>query len=85
MAKREIIDAAIWPEIAHFADRIIQERAAKGWSQAKLSEVTGLTQAYISSVEQRLANPSAVVQAQIARALEVPLAQLVMPTLPNIR
>jgi len=83
MAKRELIEESVWPEITYIADRVAELRKEKGMSQQDLMNVTGLTQAYISTVEKRMANPSAMVLAQLARGLGVPMAELVMPTMPK--
>lgn len=79
MAKRETIDADVWPEVAYFAAQVKMHRESRGLSQDKLAEMTGLTQAYLSSIERRETNASMLVMAQISRGLDIPMAELVMP------
>lgn len=71
------ISASAWPEIATFATRVTEARKARGWSQDALAAETGLTQSYISAVEQRMTNPSFQVMIQIARGLGVKLSSLI--------
>lgn len=51
-------------------------RETRGWSQDELSERSGLHRTYISGVERGVRNPTVVVVARIATALDVPAGEL---------
>lgn len=53
-------------------------REGKGWSQDKLSEVSGLHRTYISGIERGVRNPTIEIAHQLAEALEVPVNELFM-------
>lgn len=52
-------------------ERLIKARSGHGWSQADLSEVSGVAAAQISRYEAGKANPRTEVVAKLARALAV--------------
>jgi transcriptional regulator with XRE-family HTH domain len=54
-------------------------RAARGLTQEQLSEVTGLTQQYISGLEQGRRNPTIVTLFELAQALRTTPASLITP------
>ena len=54
--------------------RLIRE--AKGWSQDKLSERSGLHRTYLSGIERGVRNPTVEIVQQVALALEVPVSEL---------
>ena len=56
--------------------RIKQLRAEQGYSQNEFSNLTGLSQAYLSRVERGLANPQLNKIYQITEGLGVPLTTL---------
>lgn len=51
-------------------------RESKGWSQDKLSEVSGLHRTYISGIERGVRNPTIKIVQEIAVALAVSTSQL---------
>ncbi|MDP2101173.1 MAG: helix-turn-helix transcriptional regulator [Methylotenera sp.] len=55
---------------------IKQIREQKGWSQDKLSEVSGLHRTYISGIERGVRNPTVDIVQQIARAFDVHITEL---------
>lgn len=79
MSKRVKIDTEQWPEIEFFAQAVAALRKEQGISQKQLGELTGLDQAYISSLEGYFVNPTLQVQAKLARELGVPVSALAMP------
>jgi transcriptional regulator with XRE-family HTH domain len=54
-------------------------REVSGLTQDGLAERTGLSTAYISEIERGIANPSAVVMAELAQALGVDVRELLAP------
>lgn len=55
---------------------LVQLRVAKGWSQTKLAEASGVSQTYISDLEAGKKNPTVLILQKLAKALEVPISQL---------
>lgn len=55
----------------NFGYNVKHLREAKGWSQDKLSEVSGLHRTYISGIERGVRNPTIEIVSEIANALEV--------------
>lgn len=53
-----------------------QAREAKGWSQDKLAEESGLHRTYISGIERGVRNPTVTIVQQVAKSLEVDVADL---------
>jgi len=52
-------------------------RLARGWSQEQLSEAAGLDRTYVSSLERGLRNPTLTTQQRLAKALGMPLQDLI--------
>ena len=59
-----------------FGKRVKALREAKDWSQEELADRAGLHRTYISAVERAVRNPTLTVIARIAKALKVPIAEL---------
>ncbi len=59
------------------AENIRILRAKNRYSQDKLSELSGISQKYITKIENELVNPSILVMMKIAEAFEVELNDLV--------
>ncbi len=59
------------------AENIRILRAKNRYSQDKLSELSGISQKYITKIENELVNPSIAVMMKIAEAFEVELNDLV--------
>ena len=55
---------------------IKQIREKKGWSQDKLSEVSGLHRTYISGIERGVRNPTVHIVQQISLAFSVHITEL---------
>ncbi|MHB1950023.1 MAG: helix-turn-helix domain-containing protein [Acidiferrobacteraceae bacterium] len=51
-------------------------RFAQGWSQEQLAEVSGMHRTYISAIERGRINPGLDALERLARALAVPLSEL---------
>ena len=51
-------------------------REAKGWSQDKLADESGLHRTYISGIERGVRNPTITIVQQVASALGVSVADL---------
>ena len=70
-------------------DRLREFREAKNLSQGDIATKTGLIRSYVSRVENGHTNPSVETLEKFARALEVPMYQLLYdgeepPELPNL-
>lgn len=65
------------PELVAFGAAVREKRMALGLSQEALAHEAGIDRSYISSVERGGQNVGLVLAAQIARALEVKLADLI--------
>ena len=59
-----------------FGINVRRSRETKGWSQDKLSEMSGLHRTYISGIERGVRNPSIEIAHKIAVALEIKVARL---------
>lgn len=59
-----------------FAAHVRRERLARGWSQIQLAERADLHFTYVSAVECAKRNVSIDAMERIARALELPLSEL---------
>lgn len=55
---------------------VAKYRRLKAWSQEELAFQSGLHRTYISGVERGVRNPTVLVLAQIAKALEISPSQL---------
>ncbi len=51
-------------------------RTAKGWTQEKLEELSGLDRTYISDIERGIRNPSVKSIERLAKALKIRAAEL---------
>jgi len=56
--------------------QIRKNRLSKQMSLSKLAQIAGISKSYLSSIENHETNPSAHMIQKIAKALEVPLEQL---------
>lgn len=56
--------------------KVRQLREARGWSQDRLSEETGLHCTYISGIERGVRNPTVCIVEQLATALNVEISDL---------
>ena len=63
------------PDIG-LGNRLREEREARGWTQADVAGLVGVSRKTINMVENRLAVPSALLAIKLARALSVPVEQL---------
>lgn len=59
-----------------FGINVRSYREAKGWSQDKLSEMSGLHRTYISGIERGVRNPTIEIAHKIAVALEIKVSRL---------
>jgi len=68
-----------------FAIVVRQLREARGWSQERLAHRAQLNRSYMGEIERATAMPSLATAGKLARALEVPLSELIsrceVPTL----
>jgi transcriptional regulator with XRE-family HTH domain len=58
------------------ARRLRQRREAQGLSQARLAQVAGISRGYLIRLEAAAQDPTLTVLAKLAKALKVPLAEL---------
>ena len=59
-----------------FGKRIRTIRKTRGWSQELLAEKAGLHPTYIGGIERGERNPSLINLARLAKALKLPLSEL---------
>lgn len=62
--------------IKTLSENIRAERARKKYSQDKLAELAGITQKYLNRIENAKVNPTIVVVANLAKALDVTIDTL---------
>jgi transcriptional regulator with XRE-family HTH domain len=67
----------------HLGREIKKARADKGWKQKDLQASTGLTQKYLSEIEQGKVDPRWGIVLRIATALGISLDQLAREDLPS--
>ncbi|HEY9294110.1 MAG TPA: helix-turn-helix domain-containing protein [Microlunatus sp.] len=60
--------------------RVKAERARRGWSLARLAEVSGVSRAMISKIERDESSPTAVVIGKLSAALELSMSVLLSPS-----
>jgi putative transcriptional regulator len=56
--------------LAELGNRLRQAREAKGWTQAQLAQLTGVSRKTINTVENRVFVPSTTLALKLASALE---------------
>ena len=61
--------------LATVGNKVRAMRKEKGMTLAKLSEITGLSQAIVSQIERGMANPSFTTLAQLAHGLDIPVGK----------
>lgn len=68
-------------------ENLVAFRKAKGWSQQKLSEKSGVSQTYISELEADKKHPTVFIVQKLASALDVTLSELLneKSQSPNLR
>ena len=59
------------------AKRLRARREAQGWSQARLAQAAGISRGYLIRLEAAEQDPTLTVLAKLAKALKVPLVELV--------
>lgn len=57
--------------------RLKQIRIAKGLSQKRLSELSGVTQGYISDIESGASEPTVRILRKLAKALDTSITELI--------
>lgn len=57
--------------------RLQQYREKKGWTQEQLSKASGVSQSYISELEKGKKQPRVIYAKMLAKALGVPLDELI--------
>jgi XRE family transcriptional regulator, master regulator for biofilm formation len=62
--------------LKNIGDQIKRIRSKKGLSITKLSLIAGISKGYLSNIESHKTNPSAHMIQKLAKALEVPVEQL---------
>src|SRR5216117_3001112 len=68
-----VADAAFGEEIGR---RIRQGRAKRGMTRRQLAQDSGASERYLAQIEGGAGNPSVIVLASIAQALDVPIIEL---------
>ena len=66
--------------LRHIAQRIREQRQAKGMSRRELAEAAGLSDRYVTQVESGRGNVSVLVLRKLARALDVSMEHLLPPS-----
>lgn len=56
---------------------LVNFRKAKGWSQKKLSDESGVSQTYISELEANKKQPTVIIAQKLATALNITLSDLI--------
>ncbi|WP_395110430.1 helix-turn-helix domain-containing protein [Actinomadura sp. SCN-SB] len=59
--------------------RVREERGRRGWSLARLAEVSGVSRAMISKIERGESSPTAVILGRLSAALELSMTELLSP------
>jgi XRE family transcriptional regulator, master regulator for biofilm formation len=62
--------------LKNIGDKVKRIRLKRGLSITKLSLIAGISKGYLSSIESHKTNPSAHMIQKLAKALEVPVEQL---------
>ncbi len=62
-------------------EKLVKFRKAKGWSQKKLSDESGVSQTYISELEANKKQPTVIIAQKLALALNVTLSDLISENL----
>ncbi|WP_368490806.1 helix-turn-helix domain-containing protein [Clostridium sp. BJN0013] len=57
-------------------NKLTKLRESKGWSQQKLADKSGVSQAYISELELGRKNPTVKILLKLSQALEVSVSKL---------
>lgn len=65
------------PVVALFAERVRREREVRGWSLRDLAARADVAPSFLSRTENELSCPSLITAVRVARALGVPLGDLV--------
>ena len=60
------------------AQRLRLERDSRGWSLARLAEISGVSKASISKIERAEVSPTAVILVRLAAAFDLTLAGLLL-------
>jgi transcriptional regulator with XRE-family HTH domain len=68
-----------------FGRSVRRLRKQRGMSQETLAEACGLSRNYISDIERGVRNPGLLVMVALAKALKVPLRELVEEIEPKLR
>jgi transcriptional regulator with XRE-family HTH domain len=68
-----------------FGRSIRSHRKQRGLSQESLAEASGLSRNYISDIERGVRNPSLLALVAIARALRMPLRDLLADIEPKVK
>jgi transcriptional regulator with XRE-family HTH domain len=64
------------PLLRRIGTRVRETRQERGWSQEHLADEAGIDRSYMSGIERGVRSLSVVKLAQIARALGVPVREL---------
>lgn len=57
-------------------NRVLEERAAAGWTQLQLAERMGVSRKTVNTIESGALNPSTFIALKLARALGTSIEQL---------
>ena len=71
------------PVLTRLGTTVRSLRDARGWSRREFAVRTGISERFLADVESGRANPSVLKLIEIARALELPLAQLLADAAPG--
>lgn len=79
MAKILRLDEVVQPEAVRFGARLKKRREELGLTQPQLSEQTGITAAYISTVENAKANPTLDMMVRLAKVVDLEVWDMIRP------
>src|SRR5258705_12547604 len=77
MASKKTARISVNDASTHFASRLKQLRAQRGWSLEALERASGVSRSMLSQIERARANPTLAVTFRIARAFGMPIGELV--------
>lgn len=79
MVKFLRLDDVVQPEAVRFGARLKERRQELGLTQPQLSDQTGITAAYISTIENGKANPTLDMMVKLAKVVGLEVWDMIRP------